>query len=147
MSWFLCFSQSNGAKKARTTVGAGNKTAAWWICSCKAANLSHLICTCPPRDCILCDCRMHGGWWTDFGRFLLFVNMYYKSQKEPNSRLNWVMPCSAKMLTLLLRSKEDFFYKCKLKEKYDVTIILYFCRLHSVQKMFKFVLSTLVMYS
>lgn len=57
------------------------------------------------------------------------------------------MPCSAKMLTLLLRSKEDFFYKCKLKEKYDVTIILYFCRLHSVQKMFKFVLSTLVMYS
>lgn len=60
------------------------------------------------------------------------------------------MLCSAKMLTLLLRSKDDLFFECKLKEKYDATIIFCFCRLHSVQKIFKFILtilSTLVMYS
>lgn len=134
MGWFLWFSQSNGAKKARKAVGGWNKTAAWWICSCKGANLSHLICTCPPTDWILCDSRMHGGWWTDSGRFLLFVNMYWKSQKEHNSRLNWVMPCSANMLPVLLGSKGDSLYECKLKEKYDVEIIFYFCRLHSAQK-------------
>lgn len=45
------------------------------------------------------------------------------------------MPCSANMLTVLLGSKGDSLYECKLKEKYDVTIFFFcFCGLPSVQK-------------